>query len=306
MISGQEVRDVREPPGRAVGKVVELWKPVPGTNKIMCTACARYCKIGEGQVGLCGVRGVHEGKLWLYVYGRVITGHVDPIEKKPVSHYRPGSKIFSIATTGCNWLCHPAGTQILLTDGTTKPVEEVRPGDQLLSLASWRRDAVPDVVTEIGYRAAASFRVQVKGVRGGLLATAEHPILTQRGWVPVASLRPGDLAVVSGELKSSSRLANRGLRIPAHSLGVHPLETAQFLRAFEQETLSPSLRWAEVVRIVPEGGRERVYSFECVPFHNYVADSVVVHNCRYCFLPGTMVLTDQGHLPIEEVFTNGE
>src|SRR2546421_3707498 len=105
MISEPEILDVREPPGKAMGKVAELWKPVEGTNKIMCTACARYCKIGEGQVGLCGIRGVHEGKLWLYVYGRVITGHVDPIEKKPVSHYRPGSKIFSIATTGCNWLC---------------------------------------------------------------------------------------------------------------------------------------------------------------------------------------------------------
>src|SRR5881628_2837983 len=93
MISEPEILDVREPPGKATGKVAELWKPVEGTNKIMCTACARYCKIGEGQVGLCGIRGVHEGKLWLYVYGRVITGHVDPIEKKPVSHYRPGSKI---------------------------------------------------------------------------------------------------------------------------------------------------------------------------------------------------------------------
>jgi len=97
--------DVREAPGHAMGKVAELWKPVAGTNKVMCTACARYCKIGEGQVGLCGIRGVHDGKLWLYVYGRVITGHVDPIEKKPVMHFRPGSKIFSVATTGCNWLC---------------------------------------------------------------------------------------------------------------------------------------------------------------------------------------------------------
>src|SRR6059036_418235 len=92
MISEPEILDVREPPGKAMGKVAELWKPVEGTNKIMCTACARYCKIGEGQAGLCGIRGVHEGKLWLYVYGRVITGHVDPIEKKPVSHYRPGSR----------------------------------------------------------------------------------------------------------------------------------------------------------------------------------------------------------------------
>jgi pyruvate formate lyase activating enzyme len=41
----------------------------------------------------------------LFVYGKVIAGHIDPIEKKPVIHYMPGSKIFSIATTGCNWLC---------------------------------------------------------------------------------------------------------------------------------------------------------------------------------------------------------
>ena len=74
-------------------------------DKVLCTACARYCEIGKGQIGLCGIRGNENGKLDLYVYGKVIAGHVDPIEKKPVIHYNPGSKIFSIATTGCNWLC---------------------------------------------------------------------------------------------------------------------------------------------------------------------------------------------------------
>ena len=64
MISEQDVRDIREPPGHAMGKVAELWKPTE-SGRVMCTACARYCKIGEGQVGLCGVRGVHGGKLWL-------------------------------------------------------------------------------------------------------------------------------------------------------------------------------------------------------------------------------------------------
>ncbi len=56
-------------------------------------------------MGLCGVRGVVDGKLYLLVYGKVSAGNVDPIEKKPVVHYRPGSKVFSIATFGCNWLC---------------------------------------------------------------------------------------------------------------------------------------------------------------------------------------------------------
>ncbi len=87
-----------------MGRPVSLWKPLPD-GRIMCTGCARYCRLREGQTGFCGIRGVHGGKLWLYAYGRVITGHVDPIEKKPVVHYRPGSKIFSIATTGCNWMC---------------------------------------------------------------------------------------------------------------------------------------------------------------------------------------------------------
>ncbi len=76
-----------------------------GGGKVRCTACARYCKLGEGQTGLCGVRQNIGGRLQLLVYGRVITGHVDPIEKKPLVHYMPGTRIFSIATTGCNWLC---------------------------------------------------------------------------------------------------------------------------------------------------------------------------------------------------------
>jgi len=87
-----------------VGKQAELFRDLPG-SKVMCTACARYCRMGEGQVGFCGVRGVVGGKLYLLVYGRVMAGHIDPIEKKPVVHYRPGSKIFSIATSGCNWIC---------------------------------------------------------------------------------------------------------------------------------------------------------------------------------------------------------
>ncbi|MBI4257517.1 MAG: radical SAM protein, partial [Thaumarchaeota archaeon] len=81
-----------------------LYEQLPG-NRVRCTACARYCNIPEGKIGLCGIRGNENGKLMLYVYGKVITGHIDPIEKKPVTHYMPGTKIFSIATTGCNWLC---------------------------------------------------------------------------------------------------------------------------------------------------------------------------------------------------------
>jgi pyruvate formate lyase activating enzyme len=86
------------------GSPARLWTEEKG-GRVKCTACARYCQIGEGQIGLCGVRGVVNGTLYLFVYGRIIASHVDPIEKKPVTHFMPGTKIFSIATTGCNWLC---------------------------------------------------------------------------------------------------------------------------------------------------------------------------------------------------------
>jgi len=304
MIPEQEVLDVREPPGKAMGKVAELWKPVEGTNKIVCTACARYCKIGEGQVGLCGIRGVHEGKLWLYVYGRVITGHVDPIEKKPVSHYRPGSKIFSIATTGCNWLCHPAGTSILLADGTTKPVEEVVPGDALLSISDMAGRAAPDVVTAAGSRRAWVLRVSMEGQREPLLGTAEHPVLTLEGWKRISQLWTDDYVVVQKGLRPSDASVGP-ISIPRHATSVHPRETSEFLRLLsEEKLLAPTLRWSKVLRVSAENARERVYSFECIPYHNYVAADVVVHNCRYCFVPGTTVLTDRGRESIEDIFAS--
>ena len=87
-----------------LGREAELYEKLPN-GRVRCTACARYCEVGEGQIGLCGIRGNEDGKLQLYAYGKVISGHVDPIEKKPLIHYYPGSKVYSIATTGCNWLC---------------------------------------------------------------------------------------------------------------------------------------------------------------------------------------------------------
>jgi pyruvate formate lyase activating enzyme len=95
------------PPARLLepsGRAAELYRNLP-SGRVQCTACARNCQIGEGQTGFCGIRGVVGGRLYLLDYGRVMAAHVDPIEKKPVVHYHPGSKIFSIATSGCSWAC---------------------------------------------------------------------------------------------------------------------------------------------------------------------------------------------------------
>lgn len=73
--------------------------------KIKCIACPRYCRMSEGQIGFCGVRKNVGGKLFLLVYGKAVAVHMDPIEKKPFSHYMPGSKVLSIGTVGCDWAC---------------------------------------------------------------------------------------------------------------------------------------------------------------------------------------------------------
>lgn len=175
------------------GRDAELGVHLPN-GRVRCTACARYCEIPEGKIGLCGVRGVVNGKLRLFVYGRVIAGHVDPIEKKPVVHYNPGSAIFSIATTGCNWLCHPKGTKILMSDATQKNVEEIIPGDSLWSYETENGfKIVPSVVTHTGTRIAEVYEVRY-GNRGEgkFYATKEHPVFTQSGWKELGELKEGD------------------------------------------------------------------------------------------------------------------
>ncbi|TRZ96220.1 AmmeMemoRadiSam system radical SAM enzyme [bacterium] len=76
-----------------------------GNNSLHCFLCSHHCKIPEEKFGFCGVRQNIEGVLYTYAYGKVITVHIDPIEKKPLYHFLPGSTSFSIATIGCNFRC---------------------------------------------------------------------------------------------------------------------------------------------------------------------------------------------------------
>jgi pyruvate formate lyase activating enzyme len=74
-------------------------------NIVKCNLCPHYCLIQEGKLGTCAVRKNVGGKLYSLVYGKTIAYHVDPIEKKPLFHFYPGSKIYSFATAGCNFRC---------------------------------------------------------------------------------------------------------------------------------------------------------------------------------------------------------
>jgi len=81
-----------------------FWKKLEGMD-VECSLCHQECRIKPGRRGLCGVRENQEGKLMTLVYGNLVAANVDPIEKKPLFHFLPGSTAYSIATVGCNFRC---------------------------------------------------------------------------------------------------------------------------------------------------------------------------------------------------------
>jgi pyruvate formate lyase activating enzyme len=81
-----------------------LYKPL-NEKKVKCNLCNHRCVIKNGSRGICGVRENQEGTLKTLVYGKLIANHIDPIEKKPLFHFMPGSLSYSIATVGCNFKC---------------------------------------------------------------------------------------------------------------------------------------------------------------------------------------------------------
>ncbi|MEN8138269.1 MAG: AmmeMemoRadiSam system radical SAM enzyme [Bacteroidota bacterium] len=82
----------------------EFYKKLP-SGYIKCLLCPHYCVIPEGGKGICSVRKNEKGTLIAGSYGVVSAMHTDPIEKKPLYHYKPGSKIFSIGSVSCNMKC---------------------------------------------------------------------------------------------------------------------------------------------------------------------------------------------------------
>ena len=72
---------------------------------VLCRLCRHRCRIAPGGRGICAVRENRDGTLYSQNYGRVVAEHADPVEKKPLFHFQPGSRSYSIATPGCNFRC---------------------------------------------------------------------------------------------------------------------------------------------------------------------------------------------------------
>ncbi len=86
-------------------EVKEFFRKTGKNNIVQCKLCPHNCNIGIDKKGLCGTRTNNGGKLYSTVYGRPCAIHIDPVEKKPLYHFYPGSDILSVGTLGCNLFC---------------------------------------------------------------------------------------------------------------------------------------------------------------------------------------------------------
>jgi pyruvate formate lyase activating enzyme len=84
-------------------KEARFWRPENGM--VACGLCPHACKIAPGKRGICGVRENRDGKLYSLIYGKVSSIYVDPIEKKPFFHFKPGERVLSLSSVGCTFRC---------------------------------------------------------------------------------------------------------------------------------------------------------------------------------------------------------
>jgi len=115
----------------------KFWKSI-GNNKVQCSLCHQSCSINNDKFGLCGVRKNEKGKLYTLIYGSCSSVAVDPIEKKPLYHFHPGSNALSLGTVGCNFKClHCQNASISRATPDFLYIQEIKP-DEVIELAKKR------------------------------------------------------------------------------------------------------------------------------------------------------------------------
>jgi pyruvate formate lyase activating enzyme len=263
------------------GSVVDTryWH-VLADGRVQCDVCPRACKLHEGQRGLCFVRGAEQGRIKLFSYGRSSGFCIDPIEKKPLNHFLPGTSVLSFGTAGCNLackFCFAPNTPIATTHGMRRIAdlfesceEKVSRDDGRIglpaSLQVWTRGAKPARVDKV-------FAHPYSGELLSLKAACCPPILLTPNHKVFAADRsdPDDvLSIAAGKLSRDHYLV-----VPKRqALDGLALDVAGTLDT-GQAFLVPVLHSERI----PYDGM--VYNLEVDdPDHSYLAPFLAVSNCQ--------------------------
>jgi pyruvate formate lyase activating enzyme len=109
-------------------------------NKLECLLCPHFCKIAEGNTGICGVRKNTGARIELLTYGVISGLSLDPVEKKPLYHFFPGSNILSIGSYGCNMRCDFCQNYHISQSISDKLTQEFKPEDILENALSAKKN----------------------------------------------------------------------------------------------------------------------------------------------------------------------
>jgi pyruvate formate lyase activating enzyme len=250
-------------------------------GRVQCDVCPRACKLRDGQRGLCFVRGAEAGRIKLFSYGRSSGFCVDPIEKKPLNHFLPGTSVLSFGTAGCNLackFCFPPETLVRTAGGMQRIAalfdsceEKVPRGHAKIGLPSSLR-----VWTRAGEEARVS-KVFVHSYSGDLLsikAAGCPPIVLTPNHRVFAAHRssPHDVHL----LEAGTLSTDHCLVVPKRqTVAQTPVSERTSWRDAGDHYLVP-LRTADCV---PYDGE--VYNLEVDdPDHSYLAPFIAVSNCQ--------------------------
>ena len=238
------------------GHPCELYEPLE-RGKVRCTACSHYCRILPGQSGICGIRQNQEGKLFLLVYGKAAAVNLDPVGKKPLFHFLPGSSIFSLGTIGCNFgcsFCQNWDISQAARSIRTRLMKDQRPELQGVEVTKFGYDLPPKRIVELCLGKAPS-----------IAYTYNEPVVFYEYLRDTAELahKKGlkNVMVSSGYESEEAMLGLHGL-IDAMNIDLKGF-TDEFYRQVCLATLEPVLRtirrarelgiWVEVTTLVIPG-----------------------------------------------------
>ncbi len=147
-------------------------------DRLACTLCPRLCRLHEGQTGFCAIRAAQDGELVQLSYGRTTGFAVDPIEKKPLNHFLPGTSVLSFGTAGCNLGCRFCQNWSISAATLDEAVRVEASPEAIVALA--RREGCPSVamtyndpVTWAEYAIDISKAARANGLRS-VLVTAGY------------------------------------------------------------------------------------------------------------------------------------
>lgn len=200
------------------------WSHTEGT-RVLCDLCPHGCRLKEGVLGRCRARTVLNGDLVSLSYGKVCAQAVDQIEKKPIYHYRPGSKLLSVGTFGCNLDCDCCQNAALASSGPSDAAGTEVKAENLVNFA------------------------REKGVQG-IAFTFNEPIVWAEYIIDVAlAARESDLYVM---MNTNGFIEERPLRELLAVVDVFKVDVKGFTDEFYREhcggSLGPVLRTCHIIR----------------------------------------------------------